>query len=526
MKRNLRLIIPFFLCLSACGWFKPVPEVGSVLAEHLDNKLYKKFDTAAYIPVFRRVADSLASHFSNPQTIRSLYAAQEYEPHLVQSFYATGGLDSLRDYLKRADLHGLDPKIFRLKQIEALLAQLNANRFSSIEEVYPVVAALELNAAEGLLKYSNFLKFGAVNPRKLLSRFYIRIGRPDSTFMKQVLQTDDLLKTLESVQPASEAYKQMQAALAAYRRSGADQQTLRTLKINMERMRWQMPANEDDEMVLVNIPDFSLTWFDKTDTLAFMKVCVGGPREKAYEEKMKRYLQTGSLDDKPRNHETPLLASRINSIQANPIWNIPVSIAQSEIYYQALKDPYYLSNSNIKVYRKGVEIGEPDTIQWSRYPRNKLPYQFKQGSGEGNALGKFKFIFNNGSSIYLHDTNNKYGFKLRNRAISHGCVRIEKPLEFAELLVRSKSQYDLLRMEVDLPPLDTTKMPIFRRKQERKRDTVNSYQLRPKWFGTKKPVYLLISYQTAWPQNGRIEFRTDVYGHDEILWRSLKKYAA
>ncbi len=514
------------MCLSACNWFKPVPEVGVVLAEHLDNKLYKKFDTAAYIPVFRRIADSLATHFSNPKTIAEVYASQGYEPHLVQSFFADGGLDSLRDYIKRADTHGLDPKIFRLQQIDKLLSQLNANRFTSIDEVYPVVAALELNVAEGLLKYSNFLKYGAVNPRKLLNRFYIKIGRPDSAFMQKVLQTDNLLATLESVQPAGEQYRQMQAALAAYRRSGADANTLQVMKVNLERLRWQLPKNEDEEMVVVNIPDFSLTWFDKTDTLAFMKVCVGGRRERAYEEKIKRYLKSGSLDDKPKNHETPLLVSRINSIQANPIWNIPVSIAQSEIYYQALKDPYYLSNSNIKVYRKGVEIGEPDTIQWSKYPRNKLPYQFKQGSGEGNALGKFKFIFNNGSSIYLHDTNNKYGFKLRNRAISHGCVRIEKPLEFAELLVRNKSQYDLLRMEVDLPPLDTNKMPLFRKKQERKRDTANTYQLRPKWFGTKKPVYLLINYQTAWPQNGKVEFRPDVYGHDEILWRSLKKYAA
>jgi murein L,D-transpeptidase YcbB/YkuD len=101
-------------------------------------------------------------------------------------------------------------------------------------------------------------------------------------------------------------------------------------------MRWQLPI-KTEETVLVNIPDFSLTWFSKQDTLTHMNVCVGGKREEGYQEKMKAFLKSGKLDDKPRNHETPQLVSVFNSIQVNPIWNIPVSIAQSEIYYQAIK---------------------------------------------------------------------------------------------------------------------------------------------------------------------------------------------
>lgn len=121
-----------------------------------------------------------------------------------------------------------------------------------------------------------------------------------------------------------------------------------------------------------------------------------------------------------------------------------------------------MSNSNIKVYYKDKLIGEPDTINWNKYSRDKLPFKFKQGSGGGNALGKFKFIFDNSSSIYLHDTNNKNGFNLTNRAISHGCVRIEKPLEFAELLVKDSYTYDKLRAEVDLPPIDSTHVKWYK----------------------------------------------------------------
>lgn len=291
----------------------------------------------------------------------------------------------------------------------------------------------------------------------------------------------------------------------------------------MERLRWKLP-DLGEEYVEVNIPDFSLTWFNKQDTLSHMKVCVGGAREKDYNEKLKLYAKSGNLDDKPKNHETPILYSKLNSIQVNPIWNIPVSIARSEIYWQAVRDPYYLSNNNIKVYYKGKQVMDPDTIQWNKYPREKLPYQFKQGSGEGNALGKFKFIFDNGSSIYLHDTNNKSGFARSNRAISHGCVRVEKPLEFAEMLVKDKYQYDQLRMEVNLPPIDTTKMEVYKKKLAKKADTLNIFQLKPKWFGTKKQVPLIINYITAWPQNGVIQFRPDVYGLDETLYIAMKKF--
>ncbi len=291
----------------------------------------------------------------------------------------------------------------------------------------------------------------------------------------------------------------------------------------MERMRWQLPI-KTDETVLVNIPDFSLTWFRQQDTLTHMNVCVGGKREEGYQDKMKLFLKSGKLGDKPKNHETPQLVSIFNSIQVNPIWNIPVSIAQSEIYYQAIKDPYYLSNSNIKVYFKGKLVNDPDTIRWNRYPREKLPFEFKQESGEGNALGKFKFIFDNSSSIYLHDTNNKNGFKFANRAISHGCVRIEKPLAFAELMVRDKYQYDQLRMEVNLPPIDTNRNKQYKKMLAKKADTLKRFQLKPSWFSTRKNVSVVIAYYTAWVENGKVEFRPDVYAYDGVLWDAVKKY--
>ncbi|MDQ7949841.1 MAG: L,D-transpeptidase family protein, partial [Pedobacter sp.] len=453
------------------------------------------------------------------------YTKNENSPLLVTRFYDDGSLDSLLSYLSKSRADGFNPSVFNLEEIDRLLKVLNADQFKKIEEVYPIIAQLELKTADAVLKYASFMKYGCVNPRKLYNRFYINLKRPDSLGLDSMLHTADLKQLLRQAQQTSIGYIDLKKQLAHYRDSLQNDldPSIRAIKVNMERMRWQLPIHAE-ETVWVNIPDFSLTWLKNEDTLAHMNVCVGGKREEGYLDKMKIFLKSKKLDDKPKNHETPQLVSIFNAIQVNPIWNIPVSIAQSEIYYQAIRDPYYLSNSNIKVYYKGKLVGDPDTIQWNRYAREKLPFTFKQGSGDGNALGKFKFIFDNSSSIYLHDTNYKNGFKLANRAISHGCVRIENPLKFAELMVRDKYQYDQLRIEVNLPPIDTTRTAQFKKYLAKKADTLKSYQLKPSWFATRKNIAVAITYYTAWAENGKVQFRPDVYDYDGILLAALKKY--
>ncbi|TCD01801.1 L,D-transpeptidase [Pedobacter psychroterrae] len=488
---------------------------------------------------------------------------------LVIKYFDNGGLDTLKAYIEKAELHGFSKDNFRYEQLSKVLALLDSGKFKNIEEVYPVIADLELNTAEALVKYHNFVYYGVVNPRKILSKYNIPVKRPDSLSIIKVLATENMVQLLRDIQPASADYKMFQKELKSYldtisrgermKRAGIAkaQKTgtagasnsaswlvaiegdstlpagdnklagagnrLKTILVSMERLRWKLPE-KGAEYIQVNIPDFTLTWFDGKDTVSYMKVCVGGKREEGFEEKVKLYLQTGKLEDKPKNHQTPMLFGKLNSIQVNPIWNIPVSIARSEIYYLALKDRYYLSNNNIQVYYKDRLIRDPDTIQWRKYKREKLPFKFKQGSGSGNALGKFKFVYDASSTIYLHDTNNKTAFKLADRAISHGCVRVERPLEFAEKLVKDKYQYDQLRMEVNLPPLDTTRMEFYKRKLAKKADTVNLFKLKPSWFGVKQPVPLILNYITAWADHGKIQYRPDVYGHDEAVWAVIRKF--
>lgn len=524
LKKSLLVLIFLIITLQSCNWFRETPEIGVVLAKHFNNKLYNKFDTAQYNTIFKHHLDSVSKELPNVALISNFYNNNNQQPEWITRFYSNGSLDSLQSYINRSATHGYAPESFNAKKLGTLLAQLTANDFKTIEEVYPVIASLELTAVAATIKYHNFIYFGSTNPRKLFTRYYIPVKRPDSVSIFKVLHTNNLVGMLQDIQPKGENYTVLQQQLQLLKQSPTkNESTIKTILVNMERQRWKLP-NLGDEYVEVNIPDFSLTWFNKKDTLSHMNVCVGGKREDDYAAKIQQYLKTKNLDDKPKNHETPILYSKFNAIQVNPIWNIPVSIARSEIYYMAMKDPYYLSNNNIKVYYKGKEILDPDTIQWNKYPREKLPFQFKQGSGDGNALGKFKFIFDNNSSVYLHDTNNKTAFKFSNRAISHGCVRVERPLEFAENLIKDKYEYDLLRMEVNLPPVDTTKMDRYKKFLAKKADTSNAFKLKPKWFGVKKQIPIVINYLTAWAQNGTVQYRPDVYQLDETLYDAMRKF--
>jgi murein L,D-transpeptidase YcbB/YkuD len=189
----------------------------------------------------------------------------------------------------------------------------------------------------------------------------------------------------------------------------------------------------------------------------------------------------------------------IHSVQVNPVWNIPESIATNEITKYAAKDRYYLANNNIDVYKDGQLVQDPELIDWSAGTPGKT-YAFKQRPGDDNSLGKIKFLFNNESSVYLHDTPAQAAFKLENRAVSHGCVRVEKPLELARALFGEGNKFEQIKkdMQSENPEARDIALP------------------------NKIPVYL--TYFTAWADdNDQIQFRKDVYGLDVVLYSYMEK---
>ena len=504
-KKNTRVfLVLIFCCLAATfqSCKKKRSEMASILFKRTHNKVFKDIDPDDFTVFFKKELSREKSIMGNPQLMTDHYRQNDYEPDFVLYHLWDGGIQAMIDKYNKANEHGIDPKLFQPDQISALMAKFqDKNAIKTPEDAYKYMAQLEILAANSLINYSSALQYGLISPRKIYSRYFIKTQRPDSVSVNKVFAVENMTAYLDSIQPKDPEYLALQKAyLEGYKAPKlSKEETRRILLVNMERLRWKNKPTEN-KYVYVNIPDFHLDVIDSGKAILSMKVCVGEGRNKKYLNSLENYNDT-CKNDNPYAHETPLLSSVIHSVQVNPIWNIPKSIATKEIIVEAAKDPYYLANKNINVYKNDKLIEDPETIDWSKVTKDNSEYEFKQQPGADNSLGKIKFLFENRSSVYLHDTPAKDAFNYSMRGVSHGCVRLEKPLELAHTLFRDTVKYNLIAkdMEEDDPaPQDIA--------------------LRP-----RIPVY--ITYVTCWvDEDGKLQFRRDVYGLDIVLYDHLKKY--
>jgi murein L,D-transpeptidase YcbB/YkuD len=224
---------------------------------------------------------------------------------------------------------------------------------------------------------------------------------------------------------------------------------------NMERWRW-MPHDLGNTYVIVNLPDYTLRVIHQGKQVWMTKIVAGKPAT-----------------------PTPIMSAQMKSITVNPTWNVPDSIASSEYLPLLQQDPTILQ-------RMGLQVSyNPDgSIHLSQPP------------GEQNALGQIRFNFPNKFLVYQHDSNQKYLFANEKRADSHGCMRVQDPVKYAEVLlsmVRPGEGYT----------------------QDRIRRMFGAYEADIQ-FPTFIPVHL--TYQTAFVDDqGKLEFREDIYGRDQAL---------
>jgi L,D-transpeptidase YcbB len=299
------------------------------------------------------------------------------------------------------------------------------------------------------------------------------------------------------------------------------QQYIDKIKINLERFRWN-EYQDTSQYVLVNIPDFTLFIIDKEDIFFNTKVCTGSKRPSNFQDRMKVYKRTKRWRDKPDDWETPNMFGEISYLVLNPTWNVPQSIMREEIVYKMRKDSSYLRTHNFKVYLDTTQLN-PDDIKISDLTVEKVPYRIVQDPGAGNALGKIKFIFNNPFGIYLHDTPNRPPFNQSNRAVSHGCIRVEQPLPLAEFLLRNHPKWniDFVKIEIGQKVENKSVVSEYARKRESLRKYASLGKTTDVILAKKIPLY--IDYFTAWvDENGVINFRTDVYDRDKFLLNYLE----
>jgi len=485
-----------FGCKKKRRWDTP-----GILFHKTPNEVFKKLDADAYDTVLEKALDSLKPQLNNYKVIKAYYSKHN-EPIFLNRQLPNDGLKTMLDYYRKAGMHGFNPDMFQVDKLAGLIDKFyDKNAIKTPDEAYHAIAELELFTANSLINYSNDVQFGLVNPKWIFPRYFTVTQEPDSNSKKQIFYQNDLKTYLDSIQPKDQQYIALQKA---YVNDDAIpglsiEESKRVLLVNMERLRWKNKPKED-RYVIVNIPDFSLNVIDSGKSVLNMEVCVGQGRNMDYSKNLMHYDDTDKVDN-PNPHEGPILNSMIYMAQVNPVWNIPQSIASKEITKEAQDDPLYFDNKGIDVYKDGKKVDDPSSIDWSTADVSE--YDFKQRPGDQNSLGKIKFIFENRSNVYLHDTPVKSAFYKKMRAVSHGCVRLQQPLELAHSLFGDGKKYDLITKDMAEDSPDPTDINL------------------PK----KVPVY--ITYFTCWADStGTLQYRGDVYGQDIVLFANLQKKLA
>ncbi|MCP4329087.1 MAG: L,D-transpeptidase family protein [Alphaproteobacteria bacterium] len=480
--------------------------------------------------------------------LSEFYAGRGYQPVWVSEAGMTMSGEILSSRLHSADTHGLVPSEYFVDRISALEGATDTAG----------LAELEVELSFGLLRYGQDLKHGRVAPSRVNPELFIDHGKTDrATLISAAAATTDMSGLLDDLVPHSSQYRRTVEAIAQYRkiaknggweqlpdgetlkpgmtdprvpilrrrllahgdlkadnatdpmfydaeleeamkwfqyRHGLEQdgavgkntraafnvpveERIETMVMNLERRRW-LPDDLGQQYIFVNMAGFELKLVDGDKTIFDTRVVVGTPF-----------------------HRTPVFSGNMTYVVLNPYWHITPSIARNEILPSVKKDPNYLASKNIRVFSdwsaNAYEVN-PQTVDWSQVSPRGMSYKFRQDSGDGNALGRVKFMFPNSHSIYLHDTPSKHLFGRAKRSFSHGCIRVQNPLDMAEIVLGQMSKW--------------TRASIDSQVASGNRKIVN--------LGQTIPVHL--TYLTNWVnKDGSIYFREDIYGRDKLLAEAL-----
>lgn len=253
------------------------------------------------------------------------------------------------------------------------------------------------------------------------------------------------------------------------------QQKVDAILVNLERLRWSI-GNLSGSYILVNAAEFRL-WFFEDDVLTWQtEVIIGAPYT-----------------------ATPFFTADLQRVVFNPTWTLPYSIASKEMLPKLRKDPGHLAKQNMIMMNREGKIIDPHTVDFNKIATNNFPYIIRQQPSKTNSLGVVKFEMPNSYSIYLHDTPSKSLFKREERAFSHGCIRVNKPLTLAEKVLEKNSNWRADTIPIILESGKTTSVRL------------------------EKSIPVLLLYITQYTAaNGQAYFFKDVYKADKKLLDALK----
>jgi murein L,D-transpeptidase YcbB/YkuD len=484
------------------------------------------------------------------------YENRVYQPAWTDKRGSLRKAETLLNAIRLADREGLRPGDYHLEKIETILSELHQTSELGKKPDPQQVVDLDLLLTDAFLIYGSHLLSGRTDPERIHPQWLVHRRESNlAQLLDEALSSNQINETLTGLLPAYAGYKRLRDTLTIYRKladaggwpsvpsekklqigdrservillrqrltaegfltnAGADDQTLfdsdldqalkkfqmqnsldadgilgtntlqalnisadqrvRQIAVNMERWRW-LPQKLGDRYILVNIAGFNLKVVEQENTLLDVRIVAG----KTY-------------------RKTPVFSDKITYLVINPFWAVPDIIAKNDILPKVKKDPKFLTIQKFRVLAGwGTNTREIDssTIDWKTVTAANLRYRFQQDPGPQNALGRIKFMFPNKFNVYLHDTPAKELFGKARRDFSSGCIRIEKPIELAEYLLRGHP---------DWPP-------------EKIRSTMTGSADNVQTVTLPKPVNIHILYWTVWVgKDSRIFFSPDIYDRDNAL---------
>jgi murein L,D-transpeptidase YcbB/YkuD len=405
---------------------------------------------------FSIAAARFATHISSgrvrPADISSLITL---EPEVQDLGAALENLARAEDV--DAALEVLEPPHPQYRALKAALAELQASAATDTRIVVP----------EGKL-----LKPGGTDERVTVLRK--RLAIPVAPGAAPDLYDEALVEAVKAVQRdhglREDGIVGPRTLFALNGRSR--EEDIAALVANLERWRW-MPRDLGAFHIIVNVPEFMVRVVKDGSVMHETRVIVGTPENR-----------------------TPTFSHVMDHMVVNPYWHVPASIVRKEMLPEIRRNPYgYFSRRGYQVLARiggRMRVIDPRWVNW--YMVNPRAIQIRQVPGDFNALGRIKFMFPNQHSVYLHDTPTKSLFERDQRAFSHGCVRVDNPLEFADSF-----------LPVAAPEWNSARLQKLYGGRERR---VN--------LDTPIPVHL--SYFTAWADaDGTIRYFEDIYGYDQAM---------
>ena len=406
---------------------------------------------ASSIRVLPQVGEAIGRHYARqPKFVWSDHGSINAKAHAVLATLAS------------SDAVGLDPADY---QVELPELQNDGARAAAL-------LRFEFALSAKVLTYVLDATRGRIDPNRISG--YHDLPRKSVDLvdaLATLAQSSDVTAYLQSRNPDNFQFRALAAELARQRAVDPHNKTPKLL-IALEQLRW-LPRQFGPRYVFLNQPAFEVSYFSEGAAPLTMRAIIG-----------------------KRGSQTYFFTDRLKEVTYNPYWNVPRSIVINEMLPKLWRNASYLDRLGYEVTNsRGREVASSD-VDWAAVATQQANIDVRQPPGRGNALGRLKIEFPNRHAIYMHDTNQKHLFSREQRALSHGCVRLERPNEMAAALLG-------------------TSVPLVDRK-------IAAGETRSERVPGEIPVYL--AYFTAWPDpQGNVRYYKDVYDRDAHLAQAFAK---